>query len=700
MPTTSVQRWLRSVSGAALLSMLGSAALAQKATDIAQANAVQLEEISVSGEKITRPLQQTASSVTVVTREEIEKDVNRNSASDALLGTPNVNFPTTGGLGGAPTIRGQDSEGPNSGATAFFGGTVPRTIVNIDGHNLTYNELVFGSVPLWDTNSIEVFRGPQTISQGANSIAGAIVIRTNDPTFVPEARFQALYGSRDLKRTAAMLNMPISDEVAARLAVDYYGRDNFINYINPAFNGTGTDLDLETANIRFKVLYRPKELPGLEAKVTYSRTFNNRPTFEAANRPFSQRNSIVTSSPTYANIANVGIFDLGYDFGNGVKIVNQFQYSDVLTKRYTAPVNNGSATIHPKNLSNESRVTFGDPLVEGLSGMVGYYYYSTDSIDSLNLIGPTRYSDHRDSLGVFGELNYRFLEKWTLSGSLRYQYDDLSRAGTSPYAREFLNYSRAFSVVLPKVTLSYDITRDVTVGALYSEGYNPGGVSLNLTTGRYISFKEESARNYELFARARLLDDRMFLTTNLFYTNFKNGQHYIDQNLAPGVFSSFTVNVDASRSYGAEIGADYLVLDNLRVKGGIGLLNTRITRDLNTRAVFQGKQFARAPAMNLKVGFDWEFMPKVTLGGVVRYTDDYFSEDANNPLAKIKSYTVADARITYVASENARLFVFCNNLLDDRSVTYQRLTRARPSNYYEGTLVLPREIGGGVEVKF
>ncbi|MBJ6945673.1 TonB-dependent receptor plug domain-containing protein, partial [Vibrio cholerae] len=77
---------------------------------------------------------------------------------DALLGTPNVNFPASGGLGGAPTIRGQDSEGPNSGATAFFGGTVPRTVVNIDGHNLTYNELVFGNVPIWDVNSIEVFR--------------------------------------------------------------------------------------------------------------------------------------------------------------------------------------------------------------------------------------------------------------------------------------------------------------------------------------------------------------------------------------------------------------------------------------------------------------------------------------------------------------------------------------------------------------
>ncbi|MBN8105791.1 hypothetical protein J0J22_23510, partial [Vibrio vulnificus] len=93
--------------------------------------------------------------------------------------------------------------------------------------------------------------------QGANSIAGAIIIRTNDPSFVPESRFQAVYGTRDLVRAAAMLNVPISEEVAARLALDYYARDNVIHYVNPAFDGTGTDRDLETRNLRFKLLYRP-----------------------------------------------------------------------------------------------------------------------------------------------------------------------------------------------------------------------------------------------------------------------------------------------------------------------------------------------------------------------------------------------------------------------------------------------------------
>ena len=701
MPTTATGRALWSVSVATLFCFFGQSAFGQDGTVSRSPDVVELEEISVSGEKITRPLQQTASSVTVLTRKEIENDVKDTSIADVLLGTPNVNFPATSGLGGAPTIRGQDSEGPNAGANAFFGGTVPRTIINVDGHNLSYNELVFGSVPLWDVNTIEVFRGPQTISQGANSIAGAIVVRTNDPTFTPEARFRSAYGSRNLMRGSAFVNGPLSDEMAARLAVDFHARDNIIDYVSPAFNGTGTDLDPQARNARLKLLWRPSELPGLETKFTFSHTFNNQPTFEAATRPFARLNSIAASAPTYTNNANVGIFDFTYDFGTNIKLTNQLQYADVETKRSTAPVDNGSATSHPKTLSNETRLTFGDPIINGLSGLAGYYAFSTDSVDTLNLRGQTRYTDGRDSRGLFGELNYRFLDQWILSGSLRYQHDDVARIGTSPFAKGGLDYRRSFGAILPKITLAYDVTRDFTVGALYSEGYNPGGVTLNLTSGKYVTFKDESARNYELFARARVLDDRMFLTTNVFYSAFRNGQRYIDAGVIGGFVQAYTVNVDESRSYGAEIGADYLVLETLRLKGGLGLLDTKITRDRNVPAVFQSKVFGRAPALSLKAGFDWAIVPNLTVGGVVRYTDDYYSEDANNPLAKIKSYTVADLNIGYVTSENVRIFAFVNNIFDDRSVTFQRLTRTTPTNtFYEGTVVMPREIGGGLELRF
>lgn len=40
----------------------------------------------------------------------------------------------------------------------------------------------------WDVEQIEVLRGPQSTTQGRNTMAGAIVVNTKDPTFDWEAR--------------------------------------------------------------------------------------------------------------------------------------------------------------------------------------------------------------------------------------------------------------------------------------------------------------------------------------------------------------------------------------------------------------------------------------------------------------------------------------------------------------------------------
>ena len=141
---------------------------------------IDLGTVIVTGENFERSLRTTASSVTVLSEEEIDARVDAATVDEAIVAIPNVVIPAEYGQGSAPTIRGQDSEGPNSGANAFFGGTTPRATVSLDGHNLSYYELVYSSTPIWDVDSIEVFRGPQTISQGANSIAGAIVINTKD----------------------------------------------------------------------------------------------------------------------------------------------------------------------------------------------------------------------------------------------------------------------------------------------------------------------------------------------------------------------------------------------------------------------------------------------------------------------------------------------------------------------------------------
>ena len=80
-------------------------------------------------------------------------------------------------------IRGQISAGVLSGLPAFLGGARPRTVVQIDGRTITFNEFQNSAEGPWDVDRVEIFRSPQTTTQGVNSDRRAIFIHTADPTF-------------------------------------------------------------------------------------------------------------------------------------------------------------------------------------------------------------------------------------------------------------------------------------------------------------------------------------------------------------------------------------------------------------------------------------------------------------------------------------------------------------------------------------
>jgi len=678
---------LRGASALALLSVMSAPAAAQD-----NANPTLLERIFVTGERVVRSIFDTASSVSVITEEEVARKTENNTAKDAVDDVPNVHMPNN--IGGG-TIRGQAIEGPNTGATAFYGGTVPRATINLDGRYVSFNELYFGDSSIWDVDSVEVFRGPQTTSQGANSIAGAIIINTKDPTWDPEASMQVVMGNHNTRRLSLAASGPIiADELAGRMALDFYGRNSFLNFTNPAFSPAPADPNSSVKNARLKLLWTPSALPGFEAKLTYNLAGSTGPQGESAPYPFNNLDSDTVALPSWNNKTDTGILDLSYDLQNGVKLFSQTQYSSSDIKRLYNPANNGSAQIYQKDFSNETRATF-EALDGRLTGVAGLFYRQTQAEEHLYFLGGIDFRDRKTSLGLYSEMTYNLSDRWSVTGGLRYQRDTMKRTGT--YVTTPVAFDGSFDAILPKLSTSFKVTPDITVGALVNRGYNPGGVSLDTTRKTFVAFKKETVWNYELFGRAAVLDGKVILTGNVFYSDFHDAQRY-SQTYIPDIDlrTNLTLNAERAHSYGVELGATWNVSDRFRLNGSAGLLRTRITEFKNSSANFQGNQFAKSPGYMLGLGFDWDIAERWNVGGDVRHVDGYFSDDANTLAYIVKPYTLANANFSFKPNDRMKLFGYVKNIFDTRAAT----SIGGRGSVMTASFVQPRTYGLGMRLDF
>ena len=686
----------RLICGTSLLSIaVALSALPAHAQD-SDDNVVELAPIYVTGEKVVRDLKDTASSVEVITSEDLKEKAGKNDVSTAIAGTPNVIYTESVG---APIIRGQNTEGPHTGANAFFAGTMPRATINLDGHYLDYNEFYFGATSVWDVQSIEVFRGPQTTSQGANAIAGAIIVKTNDPTFTPEGAYQFELGNYNQKRASFMWSGPISDSVAVRFALDYAGRDTFIDYVGSTFVQNEIGQDFETINGRVKLLWQPAELSNLEVMLTYSRTDTTRPSSEGASEPYEDLESITTWMPGWHQVTDTVLLDANYDFDNGIVLHNQLQFSTQEIERRVGTPTMGDANIDRDSYSNETRLTFGLPQ-DTFSGVAGLYYAYITQDDWLNQGGISTFTDRKHNFGLYGELSWRFAERWTLTGGLRYQRDDIRRTGdvVASFANSDLDYDQSFDEVLPKISLAYEVSPDITLGGMVSKGYNPGGVSLDFVSSKeWEEFEAETVWNYELFTRARLLNDRLFLSGNLFYMDYKNAQHSITQSIG-GVTYIHTINADRAEAYGLELSMDYRPTETLTLSAGAGLLHSEIT-EFSSATAYEGNEFARAPGRMLSLAASWDVNPRLNLGGQLRFVDGYYSDTANSAVYAIEDYTLVDLQASYQLRSGLEIYGFINNVFDERTPVMKQAARGDVV-FTQASMTSPRMFGLGVRGTF
>jgi iron complex outermembrane recepter protein len=163
--------------------------------------------------------------------------------------------------------------------------------VGIYVDDVYYSRAASSTFDFLDVRQIEVLRGPQGTLYGKNTTAGAINITSRQPTFEFEGRAEVTLGNLGFKQAKAAISGPLSDTLAARIAVSSTSRRGTLynvrsgNWIN----------EQDNLGLRAQLLWRPSDTVDVTLSGDYSTQnpeccgtvfVRTTPTQRAANRQY------------------------------------------------------------------------------------------------------------------------------------------------------------------------------------------------------------------------------------------------------------------------------------------------------------------------------------------------------------------------------------------------------------------------------
>lgn len=648
-------------------------------------------EIVVTGERVPRRLRETASSVVVASQREIEADM-ADRVDQVLAMVPNV---LLGNGSEGPAIRGLDTTGALQALPAFLGGNRPRTTLIVDGRRDTYNEFVFGAAPTWDVNRVEVFRSPQTTTQGQNSIAGAIFVHSNDPTFQPERRARLIGGNYHTGELSFLASGPLSADVALRVSGDLRYARTTSQIADRIADG---DPNHDVVGIaRAKLLVMPRGSTGTRLLLTLTHSQSQMPQIVGLTEPIRKRRD---------NDGFYGTFRIRTDTltATAHQPLATNLAADIILTAGTSDAQRlafpglGQSHNRSRDWSAEAVFTWSPGgALHAVGGVTSTHLVLRQFIDLSLLSGLGRFHDTQDSVGVFGELTLALLPGATLTAGIRYQQDRQHRTGAfgSGLKQVSLDYDRTFLAWLPKLSLAYDFSPAVRAGVLVQRAYNPGGTTLRFDTGQPDNFEKETLWNYEAFARAKLADG-FTVSANLFYYDMRNTQRakpiVIMVSGGRGVGFADLFNAPRAHSYGAEAQLDWHLDPQLSGRVAIGLLRTRLVHAGPDYSGFTGNQFSRSPHLTASAAIDWRATRVLWLSAQARYHSAYYGNDVNSADVRVSPAAIFDARAEFRLGRYS-LFAYARNLFNK----FALIERFPPNG---ATAEDPRMVGAGIDVRF
>lgn len=686
----------------------------------------QLEEVVVTAQKRSAAIEDVPMAVAVVDGADASRRGITNVVDlvDEVAGL-SVNYAFGGTNYGLLSIRGI------GGADDYKPNGNPSVALHVDGVYQTSNAYL--GMPLFDLDRVEVLKGPQGTLYGRNTTAGVINAITRGPGKEVEGSARLEYGSYDYTEFEASVGGPVGDNVGVRLAVlaqngggfmDGAGAGLLAGY-RPSVRGVVQTQVPPLADPGRREGFGDKDLFAARATIDFALAPETDLTvklFGSRDRGDTRQYDRIARSRD-ATLANVGENEDPYEFyssGYPTHEIDIYGGSATLAHRVKENLNftavggwqgskrsvqgNGDGSPYPASYFDAdeklSQASLELRLADDTGGKVDWIagaFYVTDEVKfdtnwisySALTIYDNLHKQKRTSMALFGQVDYRPIDRLQLSAGLRYTRDDADYQGRNVDRNPWgiSTFTTTFATTNPfswdetfeddnvsgRLTAKYEFTPDLNVFVSAGTGYRGGGFDGTsiFTVAETKPFASETVIAYE--TGLRWSTSRVRVSLDAFRYRFSELQ--ATTRLANDTNGRANVGKARSDGFEAAVSAQLFRSERqvLQLDANATWLDTEILSFSSNRVadVLQtvGDPLPGAPDVSATLALNHQLFLQGGFGLRSRLGVTHHGEESNRlnalPGNTAKAYTLVNARVELATPSNWTLYAYGKNITDE-----------------------------------
>ena len=489
--------------------------------------------------------------------------------------------------------------------------------VSIIFDDVVQENVVLKSFPIFDVEQVEVVRGPQGTLFGRNTTAGVVKFASRKPTRETEGYGKAALGQLGTLNLEGAVGGSLTDDgdISGRVAVLRQQRDDYIaNSFTDEIDALG---GFREQAARAQVLFEPTD--DFSALVNFHvRDFNGTSSIFRANVLTQGQDGDLNSNFDRDRINFNGGDNNPQEYNNrGGSVKLNYDLDGVIVESITAyeeaqgrsrgDIDGGAATLDfdgnpipggpgfipfdsdTQDSADTDQITqeirFASDTSDALQWQAGAFYFDSDLEVTTDpgFTAPTTVRHENETYSVFGQLSYDVTDAFSLTGGLRWTYDERS---FSVLTRDVEGIDVDDDQISWELSANYRLDDFNSIFARVAEGFRAQSIQ-----GRDVAFfgqpsvaDSETVLSWELGYKGELIENTLRVNlTGFFYE--------IDdiQLTAVGGGGNFNrlLNAEQGVGQGFEFDFEWLATENLILTLG-GSFNDTEIEDADLTTAFCG----------------------------------------------------------------------------------------------------------------